>query len=213
MDLKIAVLIPHRNDRPKFLSHLRFFLDSQTLKPDLIHFVDYKAETKEKDITQRYRRGYDFLRNKGIDVICLLEVDDWYRSDYIEIMVKEWEANGKPEIFGLRRTVYYHIGLKKFTSMNHNNRSSAFSTIIKADLPIEWCNDNEPFTDIYLWKQLKGKTFFTIENICLGIKHGEGLCGGSGHKNTFPYQYYDNNYSFLRSIVDKKSFDFYTLGK
>jgi hypothetical protein len=47
----------------------------------------------------------------------------------------------------------------------------------------------------------------TVKSI--GIKHGVGLCGGGGHKNTMWYKNEDPGMKWLASHVDKKSLEFY----
>ena len=61
--MRTAVLIPSRNDRPDFLANCLRMMQAQTLQPYHIEIVDDKALSNEKDITLRYRIGYDKLRN------------------------------------------------------------------------------------------------------------------------------------------------------
>jgi len=209
--MKIGVIVPHRNDRPEFLSNLKRMLNYQTVQPDLIHFVDYEPESNKCDITQRYRRGYDFMRNKGLDVIFLMEVDDWYSNTYIEYMLAAWNDNGKPDIFGTNYTIYYHIKLFAMFTFNHIQRSSAMSTMIKPDLTFPWCIDEEPFTDTHIWKHVKGRTFCPSKQICLGIKHGTSMTGGQSHIDRLHrYIKTDHNKDFIREIMDKDSYNFYS---
>ena len=143
--MKIGIIIPDKSDRPKFLENCLRMINSQTIKPDIIELVNDKPidinpdgyalpEKRNCDITLRYRTGYDRLRNKGINVIFLMENDDWYAPDYIETMLKYWEKYGRPDIFGTNYTIYYHIKLFAYFTMNHSMRSSAMSTLIRSDL-------------------------------------------------------------------------------
>lgn len=177
----------------------------------------------EKDITVRYRGGYDYFRDKDVDVIFFLEDDDYYSPTYIETMLCEWQLAGKPELFGLTSTVYYHIGIRKHFIMNHTKRSSAMCTMIKPDLNFNWCADNEPYTDTHLWMSARhtetGKEFtraqFTPTSpICLGIKNFHAaLTGGNMHNNRLDrYDTYgksDLNLEYLASVVDPVSLEFY----
>lgn len=220
--MKIGVIIPDRGDRPRFLENCLRMLNKQTLKPDVIELVNndmltfdgdgYHVEkNKDCDITWRYRTGYERLKNKGLDCILLWENDDWYHSAYIETMVREWKKAGKPEIFGTNYTIYYHIKLFAHFVMHHTTRSSAMSTLLKPDLNFTWCKDYEPYTDLHLWKTLKGVTFQPEKNICMGIKHGEGLCGGRCHIDRLEkFINKDPAKDFLRSNMDEESFNFYT---
>jgi hypothetical protein len=67
--------------------------------------------------------------------------------------------------------------------------------------------NNNPFYDIELWRANKGE-LTSIRNMPCGIKHNIGLCGGSGHNNSF-YPAFDQNYSKLQEWVNVESFDFY----
>lgn len=209
--MKIGIIIPDRKDRPLFLENCLRLIKNQTLQPTIIEVINYEPESDNVDITQRYRRGYEKLRNKGLDVIALMENDEWYSPEYLEIMVNGWVKHGKPEIFGTNYTVYYHIKLFSYFTMHHLTRSSAMSTLITPDMDIKWCVDEQPYTDIWLWKQLQGVTFTPPKIICLGIKHGVGKCGGMAHVDKLHrYVGNDANKDYLRSVVDNESFNFYS---
>lgn len=214
MDVNLAVIIPDRNDRPKFLSNCLRMLDSQTFKPKIIEIINEPPKNDLCDITYRYRTGYDKLRNKNIDVIALIENDDWYDKTYLETMVKKWLELGKPDLLGTSYTIYYHIGLFAYHYMHHMERSSAMSTLIKPDLQIKWCPDSEAYTDMHLWNYpgLTKEIFTPNKHICLGIKHNVGLCGGLSHSPTKLYRYnvFDTDKGFLSQTLDKQSFDFYS---
>lgn len=215
--IKFAIIIPDRGDRPELLKHCMWQIKRQTIQPDHIELVDYKPLSDKKDITQRYRIGYENLKGKGFDVIFFIENDDYYAPDYFEIMLGEWVKAGKPELFGTWYTYYYHIKLFAYLKMTHSERSPAMSTMILPDINIKWCVDEEPYTDQHLWmvSGLKGKIFKPEKHICLGIKHGVGLTGGDCHLNRLDrYKInkgaLDSNKEFLKSVVDSESFEFYT---
>ncbi len=212
--MKLALLIPHRNDRPRFLSHLQYMLSRQTMQPEIIHYVDYEPESHQKDITQRYRRGYDYLRNEDLDAILLMEVDDYYAPNYIETTVNAWIEAGKPDLFGQRSTIYYHLKQRGYFTMYHEQRSSAMSTLIRPDLTFPWCPDSEPYTDVWLFSKLKYALFQPISPICIGIKHGDGLTGGGSHVDRLeryrkPPATRDDSMAWLLDHVDPISFEFY----
>ncbi len=210
--MKIAVVIPDRGDRPEFTRNCLRMMDCQTRKPDATFLVNYPPESDKKDITQRYRKGYEYATNSGADVVFFIENDDWYSKAYIETMVSAWEKHGKPDIFGTTSTIYYHIGKKAWFVMDHHSRSSAMSTMIKAGLDLTWPVDEDPYTDIHLWFNIKDKlTFGPIIPICVGIKHGVGLCGGQNHTDAM-HRYLNNDpdMDFLRKTIDEESFKFYT---
>lgn len=215
--IKFAVIIPDRGDRPKFLAHCIELILKQTIQPDHVELVNYKPLSEKKDITQRYRIGYDNLRGKGFDVIFFIENDDFYKSNYFETMITEWVKAGKPNLFGTRYTYYYHIKLFAYFKMQHIERCSAMSTMIKPDLNFNWCVDEQPYTDTHLWSvaQIENKVTFLPDSIlCLGIKHGIGITGGDCHANRLERfkinkGQVDVNKEFLRSVCDNPSFNFY----
>lgn len=214
--MKVAVLIPDRGDRQTFLNNCLRMMKAQTLQPDLIEIVNDPPQTDGCDITWRYRTGYDRLRNKGYDVIAFIENDDWYSPIYLETMVNAWVENGRPNLFGTNSTIYYHVKLKAYFTMYHTTRASAMNTLIVPDLKFEWCKDSEPFTDSYLWQRLKlnGKVIKPKELISIGIKHGEGLCGGHMHNDRLfrftDYGTQDPLSNFLKEKMDPNSFEFYS---
>jgi len=205
--MKTAILIIHRNDRPKFLENLHRMIKAQTVQPDHIEEINFPAFSDECDITTRYRLGYDNLRGKGFDVIIIMEVDDWYAPNYIETMLNEWERYDKPDIFGTRYTIYYHLFLRKHFTMHHADRASAMNTLIKPDLIFDWCAETDPYTDIHLWTKLQGITFTPEKIISVGIKHGIGKSGGYGHTDRL-HRYKETHLS-LGEVMDWESFDFY----
>lgn len=207
--LKIAVLVPHRNDRPQFLANLRRMLDAQTLRPEVICEVDYAPLSSACDISQRYRKGYEFLCNRGFDFIALMEVDDWYSPDYLETVAKAWIEKGKPQIFGQSYTIYYHIFLRRWFTMNHRHRSSAMNTILVPDLVFHWPLDHDPYTDLHLWRHIPGMTWTPEKHICLGIKHGIGMVGGHNHNSRMD-RYINPDNGLFEKTLDPESFKFYT---
>jgi glycosyltransferase involved in cell wall biosynthesis len=185
-------------------------IDAQTMKPDRIELVNDEPISDDKDITWRYRLGYERIGN-SCDIILFMENDDWYSPNYIETMFLKWLKAYKPDIFGTDYTVYYHIYERKWFTMWHHHRSSAMSTLLKANMDIPWCEDKEPYTDLHLWRNIKGVTFHPKNHICLGIKHNIGLCGGVNHA-TYMHRYANNddNLELLRDNMDVHSFDFYS---
>lgn len=207
--LRLAVLIPTRGDRPELLANCLRMMAAQTLQPGHIEVVDDAPLSGDKDITWRYRTGYERL--KGYDLIALIEDDDWYALDYLETMVGQWQRQGRPDIFGTDYTIYYHLALRAWFTMEHPERASAMNTLIKGGLSFPWCVDHEPYTDMHLWRVIKGISWHPDRHISMGIKHGQGLCGGNNHKNRANrYKNQDANFDFLRETMDNASFAFYS---
>lgn len=217
-ELKIGVLIPTRGDRPKFLQFALEQLSRQTKQPDEIEIVNdppKNTNPPKPDVTYRYRIGCDRLKKKGCDIIFCWEDDDYYTPTYIEKMLAMYIDNGRPEIFGLNQTVYYNIYEQEqlnFVRLDHHTHSSMMSTVInvKALDKIKWGDDNYSFVDMILWAQLKGKCVSLPNPICIGIKHGTGMCGGGGHvKNWRGFNEHDKNFIWLSSIADPIAINFY----
>jgi hypothetical protein len=213
--MRLAVIIPDRNDRPRFLENCFRMLKAQTFQPEHIELVNFPAKTPDRyDITTRYRVGYDALRGKGYDLIAFIENDDWYSPKYFEVMIKNWKKNGQPELFGTAYTYYYHIFLRAYYIMRHDQRASAMNTMIKPDLDFAWCHDEEPYTDMHLWKTVRPMrtVFIPEEIISVGIKHNQGLCGGGDAHSTHPQiakRYLNPDDGFLEKTLDKESYTFY----
>ena len=209
--INFCVIIPDRGDRPDFLANCMRMIKAQTIQPDIIEIVSDPPENDQPDITKRYRIGYERLRNKGLDCIFLVENDDWYAPFYFEYMVLNWVKSGAPSIFGTGYTIYYHLKLKAWHKMGHDERASAMNTLIKPDLDFEWCKDEDPYTDQHLWKILKGVTIFPEILISIGMKHGIGKCGGAFHTDRFKrYINADPDMLWLKRKIDLESFNFYS---
>jgi len=205
--MKIGVIIPDRNDRPKFLEHCKLMLSKQTMQPTFIEVVNFVNPTDNFDLTQRVRIGFDRLKNL-CHCVLIIENDDYYSENYIETMVNKWIELGKPDLLGTDYTYYYHIFKKQYRKLIHKGRASLMNTLINTKLNVNWCDNNDIFLDLHLWKKHKGLTFTPETPISVGIKHGIGLCGGSGH-NRMVLTENDEDSKVLKSLVDKESFEFY----
>lgn len=172
-NLRIAVLIPDRGDRPELLENCLRMIAAQTLQPVevlvvtnqqhvfrmnnfYVWLVDCASKDGVCDITKRYRAGYDNLSiapsvAKTFDLIALIENDDWYSPDYLERMAEQWVAAGEPDLFGTAYTMYYHVYQRGYFEFVHPDRASAMNTFIKPGLHIDWPADHDPYTDLSLW--------------------------------------------------------------
>lgn len=219
--LKVGIIIPDRGDRPEFMTNCIRMVRSQTISQpfegnkmeQITCKVSMNPINDDVDITMRYKYGYDFFKDMNVDVIALIENDDYYAPDYLETMLKEWEKAGLPDLFGTSYTIYYHLKLRKYFTMRHEQRSSAMSTLIKPGLNITWPLDHDPYTDQWLWMKddigIKTKKIFEPSHIiCVGMKHGEGLCGGANHTDKL-HRYINDDNRFLENTLDAESFKFY----
>lgn len=215
-NLKIGIVIPDRGDRPEFMANCIRLIHNQTIlregvmnnKAEFIK-VDYPPVSDAVDITPRYKFGYDYMRNKGLDVIAFMENDDWYKENYLEYMLGQWIDYNRPVLFGTQYTIYYHIRLGRYFIYHHLDRASMMNTLIKPDLDVPWPPDIEPFTDAHIWFNMKGwVTFKPDQDYSIGIKHGIGKCGGPSHIDRL-HRYNINDNGFLQKTVDQESFEFY----
>jgi hypothetical protein len=189
--VKIALIIPTRGDRPDFIRQCKKMIHRQTVPPDDIIFIDFKGKEGIKDITQRYRLGIKKAVERGNDVAFFWEDDDWYHPRYIEWMIGEWIRHGMPDLFGIAETYYYHIKVESLWKTQHPGRASAFSTLVNLNDHRgnirTWCDDTDPFTDMWIWREWKNRKvaipFPKGEIYAIGVKHGIGLTGGSGHSH------------------------------
>ena len=205
--MNIGIILPTRGqERKRFLNQALFYIKRQTLQPKYVQVIDEEPKSDANDITYRYQKGYEHLKNK-CDVIFCFEDDDFYSKNYIESMIAEYKILSSPDIFGINHTTYYHIKTNRWTKLIHPGRASTMSTVLKGGLNIDWQHDQRYFIDIHLWKTLKGIAI-NMPTINIGIKHGEGKCAGKGHNENFPYKNYDADSSFLKSIVGD-DFKFY----
>jgi hypothetical protein len=203
----IGVLIPDRRDRKDFLNHCILMVGNQTVYPDFIELVNYEPLSASVDLTQRVKYGFEILKTKGCDCVLIMENDDYYSKDYIKTLSENWENSGRPDIFGTDQTIYYHLGQRKYNVLKHSGRASLMNTLISCEAVFKFPADDLVYLDIYLWQNLKGKTFKPYNFLSLGIKHGVGLCGGNGH-NSMNYKNDDKDLIFLKCI-ERESFNFY----
>jgi glycosyltransferase involved in cell wall biosynthesis len=211
--IKVGVIVPTRGDRPGFLDNLIRMINAQTFQPTLVHLVDYEPRSADCDITQRYRSGYDWFRGMNMDVLALMEDDDWYAPNYLATMVSAWLRSGKPELFGANETIYYHMREFAYFKMQHFQRSSAMSTFIKPDLNFKWCADDQPYTDTHLWMVTRlQKILITPPGmIYMGMKHAVGKSAGQNHNDHMErYVNKDPDKLFLKQHLDPDSFEFYS---
>lgn len=208
---KFALITPTRGDRSILLQQCKNLAARQTYQHSEHLIIDFDPSTKDKDITARYRHGFNLAQDMGMDFVLFWEDDDWYCPRYSQYMVKNWIEKGKPHLFGQCQSFYYHLKLQRGRLLNHAGRSSAFNTLIRCDKKIRWPADNEPFADLFLWRNYPGIAInmpSVYSPITIGIKHGIGLAGGAGHKAKYSSRsIYDHSW-FTRAVAHP-DIDFY----
>lgn len=208
----IGIIIPDRGDRPDFMANCYRQLPRQTMWSSIktIRTMNAPPEDDAVDITKRYRQGYELISEEGkVDIIAFMENDDWYSPAYLEIMVSEWEAAGKPDLFGPNFTMLYHLKLRKYFKWHHEQAAMAMDTLIRPGLDFKWGLDHDPYADSWLWNTIPNRKVWYPKNvICVGMKHGVGKCGGKNHIDKLD-RFDNEDNGFLQNTLDEDSFEFF----
>lgn len=197
---RYCAIIPDRGDRPEFTEHCL----NQLAKHDWIQpiHVKHKPLTSRPDLVERIKNGVESAKLSGFTHAFIVENDDWYHPEYFQKFTEDF--------VGYFDTVYYHIKNKTWERTTHPGHSSLFTTAFKISAldNFKWPRPDAVFLDIELWKYAMTKNY-TIRknNPCIGIKHGIGMCGGMGHRQTFPNKDYEMKW--LASKVDHDSLELY----
>lgn len=202
---QFAVIIPDRNDRPEFTEHCFRQLDRMILKPAEIIHVNYSPIDEGIDLVERLHYGVMAAQSKEIDLVFVIENDDYYPSDYF-LRFGDLDA----DFFGDDLTYYYNIRNRTYKPIKHENRASLFTTGFRISKLGEFQFKGDQFIDIQLWKYAnnRGLRRRFVNSGAVGIKHGLGLCGGRGH--VMKLNQSDDQMKWLRSKVDSESYRFYS---
>jgi hypothetical protein len=205
--MKVGIIICDKGDRPLFLSKCFQYLERQTFQSYTVRLVnDTMPESfRDKvDITYRYHIGFkDLFENQKCDVVIVMENDDWYSPKYLQTMLTEWEKAGKPDVFGIDRSLYYHIS-GKFSLFKHPGRSSMNSTLVTRKVLEHKFDYSDPYLDYRIWTNPKftRKTFTPNGLLVIGIKHGLTQVAGAGHgKDWIKYQHSDTGLKQLEKWI------------
>lgn len=118
----IALVMPTRMEKQRIplIKYAGVQQAKQTLQPEIIEVIDYAPkDSSKKDVTERYRFGYERAEKKGADLVLAWEDDDWYDKNYINVMVNAWVKAGKPVLIGIAQTLYYNIFNQKYLTLKH----------------------------------------------------------------------------------------------
>ena len=168
--------------------------------------IDHRPETEECDIVPRFRKGLAIAKSEGFEWVVVVESDDYYPPDYLDRLIPYMETN---DFIGDERTIYYHLGNRSWVELNHPKRSSLFTTSFRISAldGFRWPKDTTPFLDIEIWRHSFRKRCKFLNSGAIGIKHGVGKTGGSGHKRTF--KNLDPELKWLEANTDSDAFGFY----
>lgn len=207
-----AIITPDRSDRPKMLQFCKEQVSKFTIKPSKHYIIDYLPSKDTVDIADRLELGIEMAKSDGIDVVFVIESDDFYPTQYIS---RFGSFEGK-SFWGTEYSIYYNIKTRHWQYIHHDKRSSLYSTGFRisalSDFNFYKCKDT-PFVDIALWEHAKWKAFrheskFILNSGAIGIKgHGEGMSGGKGH--IMNLKNHDKEMIWLQSNTTPEAFEFY----
>jgi len=200
--MKIATLTIDRGDRPKMIEQCKRLIKRQTRKPDLEIYVTGPSISSQIDIVPRFRSGWLEAKKNNIDIIVVIESDDWYHKDYIAMKIDGFKkAPIHIDAMGDIESLYYNICNQTYQTHSHPNRASLYTTVFRTDSlnSFNWPKDNYKFLDIPLWKYFKDAAISHGFYYALGIKHNEGIRAGIGHKATMKNK--DVEFKYLESII------------
>lgn len=203
--MNFAVIIPTR-DRPQFFEHCREQMSRQTLKPTKVYAINYPSDNEDIDLVQRVKVGVDMAKSEGFDLVFIVEDDDALPSNYFERYSQHFKT---ADFIGDSQTTYYNILTLRWSSFSHPGRSSLFTTAfrISALNKFTWPPDNHKFLDMELWKYSVGRKRKFVDSGAVGIKHGQGLCGGKGHRMKLANA--DPAMNFLKGKLESYQIEFY----
>jgi len=204
--MKIATLTIDRGDRPKMIEQCKRLIKRQTRKPDMEIYVTEPSVSSAIDIVPRFRSGWLEAKNNNIDIIVVIESDDWYEKYYINNMYDKF-TSFIISASGSDKSQYYNICNQTWQIHLHPGRASLYTTVFKTNAldDFKWPKDDYKFLDIPLWKHFNKKEFYTMigysdaHDYAVGIKHNEGIRAGIGHKATMKNK--DVEFKYLESII------------
>lgn len=174
-------------------------------------YIRGPKDWKEGINTQRLNLDAALPHIKG-DYIFVVEDDDFYASDYIEIMLHYLKHSS---IVGESNSKYYSLALPGWKAMHNVKHSSLCQTGVhksKLELLERAINSGELYFDIQLWKYAAEESheycLFAGKNLCVGMKGLPGRSGiGIGHRQKD--YYYDPKLTKLYEWLPAEDVEFY----
>lgn len=207
--MSILLLTPDRGDRNELLAHCKWQVSRYPTKHEHL-IVNYPAVSKNPDLTDRIKFGYEAAIDGCFDFVVIQENDDHYPEDYL---LRMWSHFDRTDFIGSEFTYYYNLRNRTWERSMHPNHSSLFCTAFRVEAmkDFKWNNAHKVFLDLDIWRYARNPKFRRtfIDTGAIGIKgHGYGLSGGKGHIQKFNNA--DPDLEFLKKKVDAHSFDFYS---
>lgn len=204
--MTFCAITPTRGDRPELLEHCKWQVSRMTLRPEKHFIIDYPPKNGNKDLVERLQFGISLA--KEYEWAFIIEDDDFYGADYFERLYRH-----DADFVGDDRTLYYNIRNNGYETTHHKGRASLFTTGFRLSSlkNFDWTRikPGSVWADIALWNHASSKAIRKkfVDSGTIGIKHGQGLTGGIGHRQR--YRTFDNNWNVLASKVDAESLEFY----
>lgn len=209
-----CAITPDRGDRPHLTKHMFFQMERQTVKPAKHYHVNGAPVSQGFDLVSRVKKGIEQAKADGFDYCYIIENDDYYPDNYFEKM----DFRGC-DFVGIPETVYYNIFTGDFHPMKHPKNSSLFCTgfrisaLEKFSFPPDYLIslDIDIWQYVHRYKHKYRYIDFDLPFMPIGIKHGIGMAGGTGHNtNDMKFSYKDNKCrKWLKDRMRPESFEYY----
>jgi hypothetical protein len=214
MKNKILLITPDRNDRPELLEHCRYQMSRQTVRPYDHIVVNFEAVPGVVDIVPRIRKGVTIAQQLGADICMIIENDDYYPDNYVEVVQRHLE---RFDVTGCDESIYYSLQGNCMRTFRHPGRSSLYLTSFRTDAfkCFTWPEDEMLYFDLYLWTTIPGRRgFINFPYTPIGMKHGSGFSPGNYHNGIvngsgMKGMVQDPGRNWLKKHTRKESFEFY----
>ncbi len=199
-----AVITPSRGkERSQLLNFCVKQVNHMNVSPLKHYIINHPPESDQCDIIPRLKAGIEYAKADGIDLVFIVEDDDYYPSDYFDKIPFEADFIGELE------TIYYNLRNNTYQVFDHRNRSSLFTTgfRISALEGFKWPDDHYRNVDVALWAANQRKRIAWRKTSAIGIKHGIGMAGGSFHDKRM--KNVDKDWEWLQEHVSPEAYGFY----
>jgi hypothetical protein len=204
---KYAIITPTR-DRPIMMAQCKRMVRKFTIQPEKHYIIDYNPIADGVDISERIQLGVEMAKSDGIDLVFIIEDDDYYPSEYIS----RFMHTENHDFFGVENSIYYNLNNRTWQYFYHDGRSSLYCTGFRISSldNFQW-PVNTPFVDIELWKHATKHNLrkkMILNSGAIGMKgHLEGSSGGKGHRLKMNLK--DSEMKWLQNNVTPEAYGFY----